>query len=88
MKSITKKKDANKTCTQKVDKSSKNAIARMPQTHIQTRNKKCKVKEIHFLKSQRSIRKDQISMQSYSKPKECRSTKGRKIIPRRIRMRN
>ena len=57
-----KKKDANKTCTQKVDKNSKNSNARMPPTHVQTRTQKHKVKERHFLKPQNSSSKEQRSM--------------------------
>jgi hypothetical protein len=80
MQRMTKKKYENKTCTSKVDKKSKNSIARIPPTQIQTRTQKCKVKENHFFKSQRSSRKDQISMQSCSKAKDFRSALKREIF--------
>jgi hypothetical protein len=73
MQRMTKKKYVNKTHTQKVDKKSKNSNARMPPTHVQTRTQKIKVKETHFLKPQKSSRKDKISMQSCSKAKEFKS---------------
>jgi hypothetical protein len=73
MQRITKKKDANKTCTQKVDHNSKNSNVRTLPTHIQRRTQKCKVKENQFLKPQNSSSKDQRSMQNCSKAKEFRS---------------
>jgi hypothetical protein len=73
MQRITKKKDTNKTCIQKVDKNSKNSNARTPPTHVQIGTQKCKVKENHFLNPQNSSSKYQRSMQSCSKAKEFRS---------------
>jgi hypothetical protein len=83
MQSTTKQNYVNKTCTQNVDKNSKNSIARMPPIHVQTKTQKCKVKENQYLKSQNSSSKDQRSMQSCNKAKELgNALKGLEVFPR------